>query len=146
MATAIVRSAKNFRNLHQRFYFHTLLTKCRPPIPSPTIADNIQHRALPLIQQVHFLIISFFPIISLIQNDKILNFKNFTFFCVIFFYRLYLLVLDSNLSWLIKDFQAPVQQLAPFNQVIQNLILKEATSLETRIRAKAILGNQFAAG
>lgn len=85
MATAIVRSAKNFRNLHQRFYFHTLLTKCRPPIPSPTIADNIQHRALPLIQQVHFLIISFFPIISLIQNDKILNFKNFTFFCVIFF-------------------------------------------------------------
>lgn len=61
MATAIVRSAKNLRNLHQRFYFHTLLTKCRPPIPSPTIADNIQHRALPLIQQVHFLIISFFP-------------------------------------------------------------------------------------
>lgn len=51
MATAIVRSAKNLRNLHQRFYFHTLLTKCRPPIPSPTIADDIQHRALPLIQQ-----------------------------------------------------------------------------------------------
>lgn len=52
MATALVRSAKNLRILHQRFYFHTLLSKCRPPIPSPPIADNLQHRALPLIQQV----------------------------------------------------------------------------------------------